>query len=95
MYSQLIGIYEDRKKRLSGILSSRSDLRDDSKNQIQGAINEIEHFVKLLRQYQDLSNSNSISSNGGFDSNMHIPPELATPKLNLPKGTLFSKIFGR
>jgi len=101
MYTTIINLYEDRKKKLSSVLSNRKDLKPENQHQIYGAINEIELFVKTLRDYQikhgSLNPSNSVQP--VKSDSLETPNILSTlPSPNekfieSPRSSLFSKIF--
>lgn len=101
MYTSIINLYEDRKKKLSSVLSNRKDLKPENQHQIYGAINEIELFVKTLRDYQNKYSSLVNNASNGVQSSLEAPNVLSTlPSPNEkfiehPKSNLFSKIFGK
>lgn len=98
MYSSIINTYEDRKKKLSSVLSNRRDLKAESQHQIYGAINEIELFVKTLREYQKHYENGIRNENRNNQENPEVLSSLPSPNekyIEAPRSTLFSKLFRR
>ena len=96
MYTPLINLYEERKKKLSGVLSNRKDLKAENQHQIYGAINEIDLFIKTLREYQKGYDSNIRHENKHPAENSDILSSLPSPNerfIEAPKPSIFSRIF--
>jgi len=90
MFTKIIGLYEQRKKKLSSILENRQDLRLENQHQIYGAINEIEMLLTTLQEYQ--KNYDESISNQRPLTNMS--EEISTTEDQLKESSgFFSKIF--
>lgn len=79
VYKNLIRIFDERRRKLTGLVSDNSvQLKPERKQQIQGAIDEIDLFLLTLRQHQD----------------QHIHRNFSRPvTLQDEKQGLFSKMF--
>lgn len=98
MFTPIINQYEERKRKLSGVLSNRKDLKPENQHQIYGAINEIDLFVRTLREYQKNYDSSIRHENRHTKENSDILSSLPSPDekfIEAPKPSLFAKIFRR
>lgn len=96
MYTPIINLYEERKKKLSGVLSNRKDLNPENQHQIYGAINEIDLFVRTLREYQKSYDSTIRHENRHTKENSAVLSSLPSPNekfIEAPKSGLFAKLF--
>ncbi|MBN2881192.1 hypothetical protein JXM83_04010 [Candidatus Woesearchaeota archaeon] len=95
MFTKIISLYEERKRKLSSVLTNRKDLKIENQHQIYGAVNEIDLFLKTLREYQSsqLPNTDMKSIAESMQSGL---PDSSSEKLQTtPKESLFSKFFRR
>lgn len=99
MFTKIICLYEERKKKLSNVLSNRDDIKLENQHQIYGAINEIDMLLRTLREYQNSYEKSIYDSKEDLQMQNNIgdkiKPNSDADKIdNLPKdGGLFSRFF--